>query len=92
MVLNLNINSNVKVYINIAVISVIYIMITIYSLDIKIPYPKPLIIYFNQPWMKLLVYITLYFISYYNPIIALLAFIFVVILHTNDIMFVTPKM
>lgn len=77
---------NNKIVLNMLLIILLYFIICIYSIDVRIPYPKWVIVNFNEPYVKVLVYLFLYFISYYNPIISILLTILLVMLHTNDVL------
>ena len=77
---------NNKIILNMLLIILLYFIICIYSIDVRIPYPKWVIMNFHEPYMKVLIYIVLYITSYYNPIISLLFTIFTIMLHTNDVL------
>lgn len=82
------IQTNYKMIINAAILILLYFVISIFSIDIRIPYPKNIIIAFNEDYIKLLSYISIYFIAYYNPIISIVMLIFIVLLHTNHVLVV----
>ncbi len=76
---------NTSIILNSLIVVVLYFIISIFALDLRIPYPKLLIVKFHEPYIKILVYMCVYLSSYYNPIISLLCLILVVLLHSNDI-------
>ena len=53
---------------------------------------KYIIMKFNEDYVKLISYISIYFIAYYNPIISILLLIFIVLLHTNHVLVVRNVM
>jgi hypothetical protein len=77
-----------KIILNAAILILMYFIISIFSLDVRIPYPKSIIVAFNKDYVKLLSYIAIYFIAYYNPVISITLLVFIVILHSNDVMLV----
>lgn len=76
---------NTSIILNSLIVVVLYFMISIFALDVRIPFPKTFIIFFHEPYVKILVYMCVYISSYYNPIISLMFLILVVLLHSNDI-------
>jgi hypothetical protein len=74
-----------QLILNILIVTLLYFIICIFSLDIRVPYPKSVIVYFNEPYVKLVAYLVLYVVSYYNPIVSLLLMMVIVFLHTNDV-------
>lgn len=67
----------------------LFFMICIFALDFTIPYPKWMIIYFQMPAVKILVYMVLYFTAYYNPVISLLLMIGALMLHINEVFIIS---
>ena len=63
----------------------LFFCIAVYSLDFTIPYPRLIFTYFQLPAVKIVVYMSLYFIAYYNPVISILALVAVLMLHLNEI-------
>lgn len=74
---------NNKIIINISVIFVLFLLIIIFGLDIKTPYPKEIVVYFNEPMVKIGAYVLIYHISYYNPIISIMLLLLVLMVHTD---------
>ena len=74
---------------NDAIIVLIYglliVLISIYSLDVKIKYPKIIIILFNEPSFRFMVYLSIYACTYFNVVIAYLFLIATVFLHIDVI-------
>lgn len=71
------------ILLNSIIIIILVFIITLYSFDIHKPYPKTIFIYFNEPYVKFIIYIFLYYISFYNPIIALLSLIIILCIHLD---------
>ena len=82
---------NTIVIINTLLIVLIFFGISVYALDIKIPFPQQLVIMFHDPSIKIVFYFGVYLLSFYNPIISMLALVFVVLLHSNDILLLRNK-
>lgn len=80
-----------QLILNTLIVTLLYFIICIFALDIRVPYPKSVIIHFHEPYVKLIVYLTLYFISYYNPIISLLLMMVIVFIHANDVEIVSQS-
>lgn len=75
----------VKLYVNITVVIITAILISYYSLNLKTIYPKIVIEIFAEPLGRLLAYLTVYMISFYNELLGLLFLIPVVLLHLDII-------
>ncbi len=73
------------ILLNSLIIVILVFIITFYSFDIFKPYPKNIFIYFNEPFVKFIIYLILYYISFYNPIIALLSLIIILCIHLDII-------
>ena len=80
-----------QLILNTLIATLLYFIICIFALDIKVPYPKSVIVHFHEPYVKLIVYLTLYFVSYYNPIISLLLMMVIVFIHANDVEIVSQS-
>lgn len=63
----------------------LYFVISIFSLDMKIPYPKQVVIMFHEPLSKIVAYLVVFCLASYNPILSILTLILVIFLHDNDI-------
>ena len=74
-----------QLILNTLIVTLLYFIICIFSLDIRVPYPKSVIVHFNEPYVKLVSYLVIYFVSYYNPIVSMLLMVMVVLIHTNDV-------
>jgi hypothetical protein len=77
-----------QLILNTLIVTLLYFIICIFALDIRVPYPKSIIVHFHEPYVKLVVYLALYSISYYNPIISLLLMMMIVFIHSNDVQIV----
>lgn len=75
--------TNAFVGVNIIAILILSSIIIYYSLSMTSPYPRIVLEYFQYPYVRLMVYLSVYFLSYSNPIVALLAFIVVMFLHLD---------
>ncbi len=76
---------NTSIILNSLIVVVMYFIICIFALDVRIPFPKMFVILFHEPYVKIIVYMSVYLISYYNPVVSLMFLIFVILLHSNDI-------
>ena len=68
---------------NIVIIIILYTFTVTYSLDMKRPYPKFIIQMFHQPIVKMVTYMTIYALSYLNPIASLLSLMIVILFHID---------
>lgn len=75
---------NIMVANTIIIITLCLIMF-LYSLDIKTPFPRFVLLYFDNPMVRIIVYFAVYCISFYNPIIALLTMLIVITVHLDYI-------
>ena len=66
-------------------------IIIVYALDMTIPYPAFVINAFDRPLIRIIIYIALFAIAYYNPVISLLSLICVVTLHLDIINILESK-
>lgn len=80
---------NHTLVLNSLLVVLLYFVISVFSLDIKIPYPKSLVIVFHEPFVKIVLYMTIFLLASYNPLVSLFALIFVVLMHDNDIELLT---
>lgn len=74
-----------RTIVNAFIVLVLIILITAFALDMRIPYPPEVINAFHQPIVRICVYICVFFVAYYNPIIGLLLMICVITLHLDII-------
>lgn len=70
-------------WINLVSIIILVVVIVIYSIEMKRPYPSWLIEIASEPIYLFLMYMVVFAISYYNPLIALLVLIVLVALHLD---------
>lgn len=61
----------------------LFCVLVAFGLDMKVPYPRQVIIAFSRPMNRALCYICLYVMAYYNPIISILMFMCITLLHTD---------
>ena len=73
---------------NTIIVIILFFFIAVYSIDFTIPYPRVLFTYFQLPAVKIMLYMFLYIVAYYNPIVSLLLLIIIVMLHLNETLFV----
>lgn len=71
------------VVVNIISILVLSSIIIYYSLSMTSPYPQVIMEQFQYPYVRLIVYLSIYVLSYVNPIVALLALMVVMFLHLD---------
>lgn len=82
---------NTTVITNTLLMVSIFFGISVYALDIKIPFPQRLVIMFHDPASRIMFYFGVYLLSFYNPIISMLALVFIVLLHSNDLLLLQNK-
>jgi len=80
-----------RTVINIILSLLLLIVIIAFGLDMKVPYPPHVVRNFDQPLVRLLTYVALYMIAYYNPVVSILAFMCVIFLHIDYVNLVTKK-
>lgn len=69
--------------INVVILSIFIIIIITYNLDIRVPYPRIFINAFDEPIIVFFIYISVYGLAYYNPLIALLYLIIILFIHID---------
>lgn len=74
-----------KLYVNATVILALVISICYYCLEVKTLYPQWLIELYEEPLGRFMLYMSVYMISFYNEIIALLLLVIVVMVHVDII-------
>lgn len=74
-----------RVALNTLLVVVLYFVVSIWALDVRIPFPRWMIVGFREPYIKIAAYLGVYALSYYNPVISILALVMVVMLHSNDV-------
>lgn len=72
-----------RTILNSLIVLILVMLLVVYALDIKVPYPPYVINAFSQPIVRLLVYIGMYSIAYYNPVVSILTFVCVISLHLD---------
>lgn len=70
-------------FINLLCIIVLTLILVEYSIDIRKPYPHWVIKLFEEPYIRFTIYISLYFLTCYNHMIALLFASVVLFLHLD---------
>lgn len=78
------------VAINLACIFILMSLLVVYGLSMSTPYPRMIIEQFQYPHIRLFTYLSLYALSYMNPIVALLAFMIVLFLHLDFVNLTKP--
>lgn len=73
----------IKNRINLVIIILLTTFIVFYSLDIKKKYPKWVIVSFNEPIVRFLLYLLAYALTLYNPLIAFVFLIIIISLHLD---------
>lgn len=68
---------------NTIIITLLSLIIFIYSLDIRTPFPSLVLTYFDNALFRIIIYLSVYSVSFYNPIIALLAMFIVITIHLD---------
>lgn len=76
---------NVHIIINILVLLMMIIIISIFALNMKEPYPKKIIQFYTEPYVRFLSYMLIYALTFYNNTLALVALIGVLLLHLDFI-------
>lgn len=77
-----------RTIINAFIILLELVMIVAFALDMRVPYPPEVIKAFHQPVVRLIMYILLFLVAYYNPIVSLLLAVCIITLHIDIINFV----
>lgn len=72
-----------KLYINAIVLLILIIVIIYYCLNIRILYPKFIIEILYEPYGKILIYLLIYLISFYNELMAFLLLFIVINIHID---------
>lgn len=71
------------VIINAVLLVILVILLIVYGLDMKVPYPKYVIRAFEKPYVRFVVYICVFHVAYYNPIISIMVMMCVLALHLD---------
>lgn len=80
-----------KLYLNIVASILVFLYICIYSLNTKILYPRFVIDIFSEPAGRVLIYLCIYLLSFYNELLTLLIFCAVILLHIDIINYLGIK-
>jgi hypothetical protein len=70
---------------NIFVLIILITFIVKYCINIKILYPKWVVFVINEPIFRFILYLLIYLLSFYNPIISLYSLIIVLFIHIDYI-------
>lgn len=73
---------------NTLVAVLIFFFLAVFAIDFTIPFPRELVMQFQNPAVKLLCYLAVYGVSYWNPVVSLLALMAVVFVHLNEVMII----
>lgn len=71
------------VIINAVLLLTLVALLIIYGLDMKVPYPPYVIRAFEKPYIRFIVYISVFHMSYYNPLISIMVMMCVLALHLD---------
>jgi hypothetical protein len=77
------------IIINSFILILLIVFIVKYCINIKIPYPKWIVFIINEPILRFNLYITIYILSFYNPIISLYLLIIILFIHIDYINLMT---
>lgn len=80
-----------RTVVNIILSLLLLTILIAFGLDMKVPYPPHLLRNFDQPLVRLMTYIAVYLIAYYNPIVSVLAFMCILFLHIDYVNLATKK-
>lgn len=75
--------------INAVLLLMLMSLLIVYGLDMKIPYPHLVIRAFEKPYVRLSIYISMFFLAYYNPVVSIMVMMCVLALHLDMINLVT---
>ena len=81
----------VRMMVNIFASLILLLILIAFGLDMKVPYPPHILRNFDQPLVRLMTYIALYLVAYYNPVVSILAFMCVIFLHVDYVNLATKK-
>lgn len=76
---------NIHIIINLLVLLILIIFVSLFALDMKEPYPKNVIKYFSEPYVRFLSYMIVYALTFYNNTIAIVFLIGILLLHIDYI-------
>lgn len=74
-----------KLYVNLGILFILFAVISVYCIHIKMIYPKWVIQLFAEPLGLFIIYISIYLVSFYNELIALLMLVGVLFIHLDVI-------
>lgn len=75
----------ITIALNMIVLFIVLTTIVLYGLNIKVPYPRYIINNFNEPLIRFLSYIALYFLCAYNQLLGLFFGLGLLLLHIDFI-------
>ena len=79
---------NLNYYVNTFVFIISLYIILRYSLDLKIVYPENFLDLYEEPIIRIILYLLLFIISNYNITLAILLFIIIIFLKLDYILFI----
>jgi len=79
---------NLNYYVNTFVFIISLYIILRYSLDLKIVYPENFLDLYEEPIIRIILYLLLFIISNYNITLAILLFIIIIFLELDYILFI----
>lgn len=74
---------NTVALVNASILLVLLMVVMVYGIDMRVPYPKRVILAFDEPIVRILTYALIYHVAYYNAVISVFAVICVVFLHID---------
>jgi hypothetical protein len=80
---------DIIVVINVFALITLIVFIVIYCIDIKVPYPKLIVYIISEPILRFTVYLAIYALSLYNPILSLYLLIATLLIHLDYVNLMT---
>lgn len=77
---------NAVLILNTLVAVLLFFFLSIFAIDFTIPFPRQVVVQFQQPVVKMACYILVYLVAYWNPVVSLLALMAVILVHVNEVM------
>jgi hypothetical protein len=79
---------NPKVILNTIIAVILFLILSVYAVNFTIPWPKDVVVYFEEPIIKAAAYFAVYLTAYYNPVVSVLLLMLVLFLHVNEVMII----
>lgn len=84
-------DTDVRTVANLTICLILLMLLIAFGLDMRVPYPSQVIQGFTEPIVRLISYVALYNLAYYNPVVSILAFMCLVFLHIDYVNLATKK-